>query len=110
MNDIEKKIKIFRRLFAGLPHAYGTYDPNPGRSAQMKAAVTDKVFANHIKGKQPFGVYLLVHDKTRAVVVDFVDQVNCAFNKNYRGYGCSSKAVAPFCHSKCPIRLRKNRI
>jgi hypothetical protein len=71
MNVIEKKVKVFRRLFTGLPHVYGTYDPNSGRSAQMKAAVTDKVFADHIKGKQPFGVYLLVHDKTRAAVVDF---------------------------------------
>jgi hypothetical protein len=37
----------------------------------MKDRVTDMVFADHIKGKQLSGVYLLVHDKTRAVVVDF---------------------------------------
>jgi hypothetical protein len=71
MNDIEKKVKVFRRLFTGLPHAYGTYDPNSGRSEQMKAPITDMVLADHIKGKQPYGVYLLAHDKTRAVVVDF---------------------------------------
>ena len=30
-----------------------------------------------------------------------------AFNKNYRGYGCDSEAVAPFCNSDCPIWARK---
>ena len=43
MNDIEKKVKIFQRLFTGLSHVYGTYDSDPGRSGQMKAPVTDKV-------------------------------------------------------------------
>jgi hypothetical protein len=44
----------------------------------MKAAVTDKVFADHLNGKQLYEVYLLVPDKTRAVVVDF-DREPCPF-------------------------------
>jgi hypothetical protein len=71
MNEIEKKVKIFRRLFVGLPHVYGTYDPVSGRGLQVKAQVTDKVIADHISGQRPYGVYLLVHDKTRAIAVDF---------------------------------------
>jgi len=35
-------------------------------------------------------------------------QTKDAFNKGYRGYGCDSEAVAPFCHSDCPILARKN--
>ena len=27
-----------------------------------------------------------------------------AFNKGYRGYGCDSEAVAPFCHPDCPLK------
>jgi len=70
MDDIEKKVKVFRRLFTGLPYVYGTYDLNSRCSAQMKVPVTDMVFADHINRRQLYGVYLLVHDKTRAVVVD----------------------------------------
>jgi hypothetical protein len=44
----------------------------------MKAPVTDMVFADHINGKQLYGVYLIVLDKTRAVVVDF-DRGPCLF-------------------------------
>ena len=48
MDDIEKKVKVFRRLFTGLPYVYGTYDLNSRCSAQMKVPVTDMVFADHI--------------------------------------------------------------
>ncbi len=65
-------------MFAGPPHVYDIYDLNSGRSAQMKAPVTDMVFADHINGKQLYGVYLIVLDKTRAVVVDF-DRGPCLF-------------------------------
>jgi hypothetical protein len=41
---------------------------------------------------------------------EIIDQTKCAFNKDYRGYGCDSEAVAPFCHSDCPIIIRKNKI
>lgn len=66
-----RKVAIFRRLFSGLPHVYGTYDPATGVVRQVKAPVTDAVLLNHLTGRQPYGVYLLVGDKTRAVVADF---------------------------------------
>ena len=65
-------------MFAGTSHVYGIYDLNSGRSAEMKAPVTDMVFADHINGKQLYGVYYIVPDKTRAVVVDF-DRGFCQF-------------------------------
>jgi hypothetical protein len=67
----EEKIAIFRKLFTGLPHAYGTYDPVSGRARQVKAPVTDKVLLDHLLGHKPYGVYLLVEDRTRAIAVDF---------------------------------------
>ena len=76
MTDINKKstsekIGIFRGLFSGLTHVYGTYDPVSGRAGQVKATVTDTVIHNHLVGRQPYGVYLLMQDRTRAVAVDF---------------------------------------
>ena len=65
------KIRLFRRLFSGLPNVYGTYDVASGRVRQVKAPVTDRVILAHLRGRQPYGVYLLVNDRTRAVVVDF---------------------------------------
>jgi hypothetical protein len=65
------KISIFRSLFAGLTHAYGTYDPASGRTRQVRAPVTDKVFFDHLVGRQPYGVYLLVKDRIRAIAADF---------------------------------------
>jgi hypothetical protein len=35
-------------------------------------------------------------------------QTEDAFNKDYRGYGCDSEAVAPFCQPDCP--LNKNNM
>jgi hypothetical protein len=66
-----EKIAIFRKLFTGLPDAYGTYDPESGRARQVKAPVTDKVLLDHLIGRQPYGVYLLVKDRIRAIAVDF---------------------------------------
>jgi len=34
-------------------------------------------------------------------------QTKCAFDKDYRSYGCDSEAMARFCNSDCPIRARK---
>jgi hypothetical protein len=65
------KVGSERALHAGLPHAYGTYDPVSGRARQVKAPATDKVFLDHLVGRQPYGVYLLVKDRTRAIAVDF---------------------------------------
>lgn len=58
-------------FFTGLPNVYGTYDLVTGRARQVKQAVTDQVILAHLQGKQPYGVYLLVRDRTRAVVADF---------------------------------------
>ena len=66
-----EKIAIFRRFFVGLSHVFGTYDPATGRARQVKAPVTDDVILAHLRGVQPYGVYLLVEDRTRAVVADF---------------------------------------
>jgi len=69
--DRDSKIRIFRECFAGRMDVYGTYDPVTGRSWQMKEPVTDRVFLDHLTGRKPYGVYLLVGDQTRAVVADF---------------------------------------
>ena len=67
------KIASFRQFFGGLTHVYGTYDPATGRVRQVKAPVTNDVIYRHLKGQQPYGVYLLVKDRTAAVAVDFDD-------------------------------------
>lgn len=69
--ETAEKVAIFRKLFTGLPHAYGTYDPVSGRTRQVKAPVTNKVLLDHLIGRQPYGVYFLVEDRTRAIAVDF---------------------------------------
>ena len=30
-------------------------------------------------------------------------QADCAYKKAYRGFGCTSEAVRPFCEPECPI-------
>jgi len=66
-----QKIAIFQQCFSGLDHVYGTYDIRTGRARQVKRPVTDAVILDHLRGRQPYGVYLLVQDRTRAVVADF---------------------------------------
>ena len=68
-----EKLRLFRSLFSGLTHVYGTYDPQSGRARQVKEPVTDQVLLAHLRGQQPYGVYLLMEDRTRAVVADFDD-------------------------------------
>jgi hypothetical protein len=34
---------------------------------------------------------------------EIIEQTKCAFNKEYRGYGCDSEAVKPFCRPNCPL-------
>ena len=65
------KIGLFRRCFGGRTDAYGTRDLRNGRAWQVKQPVTDEVILAHLQGKQPYGVYLLVDDRTRAVAADF---------------------------------------
>lgn len=67
----KEKLDLFRRWFTGLRNTYGTYDPETGRSWQVKRSVTDEVLIRHLQGHQPYGVYLLTGDRTRAVVADF---------------------------------------
>lgn len=67
----DQKIALFQKRFHGLEHIYGTYDPASGRSWQVKAAVTRDVILDHLQGCHPFGVYLLVDDRTHALVADF---------------------------------------
>lgn len=71
MKSIKEKIFIFRQLFTGLTHVYGTYSLFTGHVRQIKAYVSNDVILSHLKGKQPYGVYLLMKNRTRAVVVDF---------------------------------------
>ena len=66
-----EKLSLFRSFFTGLKNVYGTYDPTSGRASQVKTPVTDKVFMDHLTGKKPYGVYLLVKDRTRAIAADF---------------------------------------
>ena len=67
----DQQVALFRHCFTGLPSVYGTYDPITGGAWQVKAPVTDQVIRNHLMGLCPFGVYLLVYDRTHAIVVDF---------------------------------------
>ena len=67
----QQKLTLFRACFTGLTRVYGTYDLRTGRVRQMKKPVTDEVVLRHLKGDQPYGVYLLVRDRIRAIAVDF---------------------------------------
>jgi len=66
-----EKLALFRACFSGLTQVYGTFDLRSGRALQVKESVTDRVILRHLQGIQPYGVYLLNHDRTRAAVVDF---------------------------------------
>jgi len=67
------KIALFRSYFSGMTNVYGTHDPATGRSWQVKTPVTYDTILAHLKGKSPYGIYLLVGDRTRAIAVDFDD-------------------------------------
>lgn len=72
-----EKVRLFRSRFSGLGHVYGTYDPVSGRSWQVKQPVTEAVVLDHLTGKKPLGIYLLMGTHTRALVVDYdVDEYN----------------------------------
>jgi hypothetical protein len=88
-----EKIWIFREFFTGLTNAYGTYDPTSGSARQVKGPVTDKVLLEHLKGQKPYGVYLLVKDRTRAIAVDFDTRSQLApmeFVARAKHYGISA--------------------
>jgi hypothetical protein len=69
--DNVEKIALFRAFFSGLDTVFGTYDPVTGRSWQVKEPVTDNTILAHLLGRRPYGVYLLMGDRTRAIVADF---------------------------------------
>lgn len=71
LRTTSQKLAIFRACFSGRQDVFGTYDPRSGRVCQVKAPVTDQVMLQHLKGTQPFGVYLLTGELTRAAVADF---------------------------------------
>lgn len=88
-----QKLAIYRGLFTGLPHVYGTYDPSTGKVRQVKEPVTDKVLLAHLRGEQPYGVYLLNGDKVRALAVDFDNDELClplAFRAGAKRYNMFS--------------------
>jgi hypothetical protein len=66
-----EKIRIFRMLFSGLTNVYGTYDPANGHVWQVKETVTNDTILAHLKGKRPYGVYLLNGDHVTAIAADF---------------------------------------
>ena len=72
--NTNEKLALFRACFTGLPNVYGTYDPATGQVRQAKEPVTDTVLLNHLQGHQPYGVYLLMHDRTRAIAADFDEE------------------------------------
>jgi len=69
-----EKVTLFRSLFVGRTDVFGTFDPANGRSWQIKKPVTDETILSHLKGKQPYGVYLLEGHSTKAIAVDFDTQ------------------------------------
>ena len=66
-----EKLALFRRYFTGLEAVYGSYDLRTGKAYQVKEHVTDAVLLAHLKGEQPYGVYLLDGAVTRAAAIDF---------------------------------------
>jgi len=66
-----KDVKMYKSLFLGRTDVYGTYDPRSGQSWTVKAPVTDTVILDHLTGRKPYGVFLLVKNKICAIAVDF---------------------------------------
>jgi TOTE conflict system, Archaeo-Eukaryotic Primase domain len=88
-----QKLRIFRSCFSGLRDVYGTYDRQTGKVRQVKEPVTDHVLLRHLTGRQPYGVYLLVADRTRSVAADFDDidlDPPMRFVQQARDYGISA--------------------
>jgi len=93
--SFNEKIRFFRSLFTGLENVYGTYDNQTGKVRQAKETVTNEVIANHLTGKQSYGVYLLVNDRTKAVAADFDThdiQIPAQFIKTAQEYGIPAYA------------------
>ncbi|MFH1748854.1 MAG: hypothetical protein ABIG44_17610 [Planctomycetota bacterium] len=63
-------VMLLRERFSGRRDVYGTFNLATGRAYQCKQTVNDRVLRRHIDGVQPYGVYLLVQERTCATVVD----------------------------------------
>lgn len=65
------KIDIFMRLFAGRTDVYGSYDPDSGKSWQVKEPVDRSVIRKHLCGHRSFGLYPLVGEHAKILAIDF---------------------------------------
>ena len=122
MSDLTKqqKIEIFRSFFSGLENVYGTYDLKTHRARQVKEPVTNEVILAHLRGVQPYGVYLLVGDKTKALAVDFDESrlaLPIAFVAGVERYGVfsyiersKSKGFHVWLFFEEPVQARKARV
>jgi len=89
----QEKIRLFFSLFHGLKNVYGTYSTKSGKHWQIKGKVTEKVIENHLQGKQPYGFYPLIGDKTTVGIADFDDldpRPPIEFIKRAKNYGLSA--------------------
>jgi len=95
-----EKIAIYSELFIARTDIYGTYNPETGKTFQKKEPVTKQVILNHLLGKKPYGMYMLVNDKTNVIVIDFDDHdknpviafINRAMHYNIPAYLERSKS------------------
>jgi len=88
-----KKVKLFLSLFKGLKNVYGTYSTKSGKHWQIKGMVIEKIIYNHLIGKQPYGFYPLINDKTSVGIADFDDHnplPAIAFIKRAAHYGLNA--------------------
>jgi len=89
----QEKIRLFFSLFHGLTNVYGTYSTQSEKHWQIKGKVTDKIIENHLMGKQPYGFYQLIGDKTNVGIADFDDldpRPPIEFIKRAKHYGLSA--------------------
>lgn len=88
-----KKVKLFLSLFKGLNNVYGTYNTKSSNHWQIKGMVKETIIYNHLIGKQPYGFYPLIKDKTSVGIADF-DNHNplpaVAFIKRAAHYGLNA--------------------
>ncbi|HBG25738.1 MAG: hypothetical protein A2Y10_20325 [Planctomycetes bacterium GWF2_41_51] len=114
------KIRLYKSFFTGLDNVYGTYDPDTGNVRQAKEPVTDEVILKHLKGIQPYGVYLLNGDKTKALAVDFDEDelaLPIAFVAGAKRFGMfsyiersKSKGFHAWLFFEEPVEAKKARI
>lgn len=65
-----EKIELFANRFSGRRDVYGTYLQN-GKAFMVKRPVNETVIFNHLIGKKPYGIYMLLENITKVLIVDF---------------------------------------